>query len=84
MQALADDEAPMMEAQVIVASKLLEGRMEACDDRGAPVKAGREMEEQRGSDRIGGVSGCPGSRGGQRLGGRNEASSDVRGGRGGC
>jgi hypothetical protein len=45
LETLADDEAAMMNAEVVVARKLLEGGVKAGDDWGVPRGAGREMAE---------------------------------------
>jgi hypothetical protein len=45
----------MVEAKIIIAGKLLESRVEAGDDGGAPSEAGRKMAGESSGSRVGGV-----------------------------
>lgn len=56
LEALTDNKSAMMDAQVVVASKLLESRVQTGDGAGSPIGARRQMTEERSGGRVRGVS----------------------------
>jgi hypothetical protein len=80
LQALADNDAAMVDAEVIVACELLEGRVELGDGGRAPGKTGGEVTGQRLGGRVRGAGSIPGGGRRKRFGGGCEATSNMRGG----
>jgi hypothetical protein len=63
LKALTHDQAAMMDAEVVIASELLEGWVEAGDNCGAPSETRREMAEQSIGGKVGGIRRGPGGGG---------------------
>ena len=80
LQALANDDAAMVDAEVVVACELLEGGVKLGDGRRGPGETGGEVTGQRLGGRVGGVGSIPSGGRRKRFGGGGEATSDVRGG----
>jgi hypothetical protein len=69
----------MMDAEVVIASELLESWVEAGDNGGAPSETRREMAEQSSGGKVGGIRRGPGGGGWEGAGSGDEASGDVGG-----
>jgi hypothetical protein len=83
LEALADNEAALVDAEVVVARKLLEGGMEARNGGGTPSGIRREETEQIGSNRVGGVGSGPGRRRWERVSSHSQTAGDVGSGNSG-
>ena len=59
---MADDEAAMVKAEVVIAGKLLESRVETGNDGGAPSEAGRKVAGKGSGGRVGSVGRGPSGR----------------------
>jgi hypothetical protein len=70
----------VMDAEVVVARKLLEGGMKAGNDGWAPSGSGRQMSEQSRSSRIGSISGGPSGRRWKWGSSQSQTPGDMGGG----
>jgi hypothetical protein len=69
LEALANDKTAMMNAEIVVVSKLTEGWMQGGNNSGAPREAGGEMTEKGSSVGVRGIGRGPGSWRWKRVGG---------------
>ena len=77
---MANDDAAMVDAEVVVASELLEGWVELGDCRMGPGETGGEVTGQSLGGRVRVIGSIPGGGRGERFSSGGEATSNMRGG----